>query len=295
MTKRNVDPEIIGPCAEILVTTPIPGLGTGLGELPRFSAELGTFIGAVSAVRGNAVNGGFGTNQSDPGASGGIDAGIRLGLGIEGVMHGGGDGLVFLEFGWRQDASSSMKYGSSPLLEQGGQFTSAIPGRTAIYTRFRMPFYLLPLDLLITAPILLIASPNTFASMAVSAGLGGLIPWQAGIETGIGRFQFILGREFGVAFYGGGDEADAILVPVNEDETVLVNYKSTHFDFPIVEYRPFRTFSLDQSSSLVLQLNFGVDIPHSGTAIFPEDIKTPELGSVWSVGLRIAFDWRYYW
>jgi hypothetical protein len=295
MTKRNVDPEIIGPCAEILVTTPIPGLGTGLGELPRFSAELGTFIGAVSAVRGNAVNGGFGTNQSDPGASGGIDAGIRLGLGIEGVMHGGGDGLVFLEFGWRQDASSSMKYGSSPILEQGGQFTAAIPGRNAIYTRFRMPFYLLPLDLLITAPILLIASPNTFASMAVSAGLGGLIPWQAGIETGIGRFQFILGREFGVAFYGGGDEADAILVPVNEDETVLVNYKSTHFDFPIVEYRPFRTFSLDQSSSLVLQLNFGVDIPHSGTAIFPEDIKTPELGSVWSVGLRIAFDWRYYW
>jgi hypothetical protein len=295
MPKRSVDPAIIDLCAEILVTTPVPGLGTGLGELPRFRAELGTFIGAVSALRGNAVNGGFGTNQNDPGATGGIDAGIRLGLGIEGVMHGGGDGLVFLEAGWRQDASSSMKYGSSPILEEGGQFTAAIPGRTAIYTRFRMPFYLIPLDLLITAPILLIASPDTYASMAVSAGLGGLIPWQAGIETGIGRFQFILGREFGVTFYGSEDDKDAILVSVNEDETVLVNYKSTHFDFPVVEYRPFRTFSLDQSSSLVLQLNFGVDIPHSEAAVFPKGSEIPELGPVWSVGLRTAFDWRYYW
>jgi hypothetical protein len=37
--KRGVDPAILGPCAEILVTTPVPGLGTGLGELPRFRAE----------------------------------------------------------------------------------------------------------------------------------------------------------------------------------------------------------------------------------------------------------------
>ena len=206
MPERKVDRAILKPCAEILVTTPVPGMANGLGELPRFRTELGTFIGAISAVRGNGINGGFGENQNTPGASGGIDAGIRLGLGLEGVMHGGGDGLVFLEFGWRQDASSSMKYGSSPNLEQGGQFTSAIPGREAFNTRFRMPFYLLPLDLLITAPVLLIASPDTYASMAVSAGLGGLIPWQAGIESSIGRFQFILGREVGVAFYGRGEE-----------------------------------------------------------------------------------------
>lgn len=295
MLKREVDPEIIDPCAEILVTTPVPGLATGLGEYPRFRSELGTFIGVVSAVRGNALSGGFGTTQNSPGTSGGIDAGVRLGLGLEGVMHGGGDGLVFLEFGWRQDASSTMKFGSSPNLEQGGQFTVAIPGRSAIYSRFRMPFYLLPLDLLITAPILLIASPDTYASMAVTAGLGGLIPWQAGIETSIGRFQFILGREFGVAFYGRGETIDAILVPIEENETVLVNYKSTQLDFPILEYRPFRTFSLDQSSSLVTQISVGVDIPYDETAVLPEGSETPDLRPVWYVGLRIAFDWRYYW
>jgi len=295
MAKRDIDREILHPCAEILVTTPVPGLGTGLGELPRFRSELGTFIGAVSSIQGNALRGGFGTNQNQPGVNGGISAGVRLGLGLEGVMHGGGDGLVFLEFGWRQDGSSSMKYGSSPNLEQGGQFTAAIPGREALYTRFRMPFYLIPLDLLITAPILLIASPDTYASMAVSAGLGGLIPWQAGIETSIGRFQFILGREFGLAFYGRGDKVDAILVSTEDNESVLANYKSTQLDFPVLEYRPFRTFSLDQSSSLVTQLGFGVDIPHDQIAVLPEGSETPDMRPVWYVSLRIAFDWRYYW
>ena len=36
MPNRKADPAIIDPCVKILVTTPIPGLATGLGELPRF-------------------------------------------------------------------------------------------------------------------------------------------------------------------------------------------------------------------------------------------------------------------
>ena len=180
-----------------------------------------------------------------------------------------------------------MRFGDSPVLEEGGQFTAAIPGREGFSLRFRMPFWLLPLDLLITSPILLF-SPETYSSMAVTAGLGGLIPWQAGIETGIGRFQFILGREIGLTLYGRGKQKDAILVPIDNDETALVNFKSTQLDFPIVEYRPFRTFSLDQSSSLVIQFNIGVDIPHN------ETVAIPEVQPVWYIGLRTAFDWRYY-
>jgi len=293
MPPREIDPDLIDPIGKILVTTPIPGLATGLGELPRFRTELGLFIGAVSSVRGNTVSGGFGTNQNKPGALGGLDAGIRLGLGIEGVMHGGGDGLVFLDIGWRQDGASTMRFGESSLLEEGGQITAAIPGREGFNFRFRMPFWLLPLDLLITAPILLFA-PDIYAGMAVTAGLGGLIPWQAGIETGIGRIQFILGREIGLTLYGRGDQKDAILVPIDGNETALVNFKSTQLDFPFLEYRPFRTFSLDQSSSLVIQLNFGIDIPHNESVALPEGIETPELHPVWYVGFRAAFDWRYY-
>jgi len=294
MPLRKVDPDIIEPIGKVLVTTPLPGLATGLGVLPRFRTELGMFLGVVTSMRGNTVSGGFGTSQNNPGAIGGLDLGIRLGLGIEGVMHGGGDGLVFIDLGWRQDAPSSMKFGNSPVLEEAGQIGSAIPGRDGFNFRFRMPFWLVPFDLLITAPILLI-SPETYTSMAVTAGLGGLIPWQAGMETAIGRFQFILGREIGITLYGRGKQKDAILVPINDDETALINFKSTQLDFPILEYRPFRTFSLDQSSSLVIQFDVGVDIPHSQSTVAPEGIEAPELRPVWYVGLRAAFDWRYYY
>ena len=69
----------------------------------------------------------------------------------------------------------------------------------------------------------------------------------------------------------------------------------TQLDFPLLEYRPFRTFSLDQSSSLVFQFNIGVDIPHDESAILPEGVEALDLRPVWYVGIRTAFDWRYYW
>jgi len=290
---RNVDKKFNEPLAQILVKTPVPGLATGLGELPRFRSELGIFVGVVPALRTNGLSGGFGAEQTSPGALGGLDINVRIGLGIEGVLNESGDGLVFLDLGWRQDGPSTQKYGNSPVLEAAGQIASAIPGRDALNIRFRMPFYLLPFDLLITAPILIWAAPETFTNMAVTAGNGGLIPWQSGIATPIGRLQFMLGREVGVSLYGGGDNKDAILVPAGE-QTYLLTYKSVQLDFPFLEYRPFRTFSLDQSSSLVFQFNFGVDIPYGTNLVAPEGVSVPDLRPVWYFGLRTAFDWRYY-
>jgi hypothetical protein len=293
MPSRTIDKNLIDPLARILVKTPVPGLATGLGELPRFRSELGLFIGVVPALRTNGLSGGFGADQTKAGALGGLDINVRFGLGIEGVLNESGDGLVFLDLGWRQDGPSTHKYGDSPILLNAGQIASAIPGRDAFNIRFRMPFYLLPFDLLVTAPILVWAAPETFAGMAVSSGNGGLIAWQAGIATPVGRFQFVLGREVGVSLYGGGDNKDAILVPEGE-ETYLVTYKSVQLDFPYLEYRPFRTFSLDQSSSLVFQFDFGVDIPYGAGLVAPEGANVPDLKPVWYFGLRTAFDWRYY-
>jgi len=292
-----VDDQLKTFIGDVLVQTPVPGLATGLGEMPRFRAELGAFIGVVPALRGATVKGGFGIEQNTIGGVGGIDVAIRLGVGLEGVLNESGDGLVFLDLGWRQDGASTMKFGDSPALLEGGQITSAIPGRPAFILRFRMPFWLIPGDLLILAPILGLTSPEALAHVGVQAVNGGLIPWQAGIATSIGRFQFILGREIGVTLYGRGDEKDALLIPgqgANQDNTTVITFKSTQLDFPIVEYRPFRTFSLDQSSSLVIQLNFGVDMPYNETVIAPEGVDVPELDNVWYIGLRFAFDWRYY-
>jgi hypothetical protein len=290
---KKIDPKVIPMLTEVLIETPVPGLATGLGELPRFKAELGLFVGMASDVRTNGVNGGFGVDQTTAGAIGGLDLNARIGLGIEGVINESGDGLVFLAVGWRQDSPSSMNFGNVPSPVESGQIASAIPGRDALNLRIRMPYYVLPFDLLITAPILLWAAPGAFTSMAVTAGNGGLIPWQAGIATSFGRFQFILGREVGVSLYGGGEDQDAIIVPTG-DITNLLTYKSVQLDFPVLEYRPFRTFSLDQSSSLCFKLSFGVDFPYGEQIVLPEGGTLPELKAVWNIGLTMEFDWRYY-
>lgn len=291
--KREYDPAVIPLLDAVLVQTPVPGLANGLGELPRFKAELGLFMGIASDLRTNGLSGGFGVNQTTAGAVGGLDLNIRFGLGIEGVINESGDGLVFLQLGWRQDSPSTMNFGDVPAPISTGQISSAIPGRDAYNLGLRMPFYILPFDLLITAPILIWAAPDVFAQMAVTAGNGGLIAWQAGIATSIGRFQFILGREISVSLYGNGSDQDAIILKNNDNGSILT-YKSIQLDFPVVEYRPFRTFSLDQSSSLRFYFSFGVDFPYDEQLVAPIGGTLPELKPVWNIGLTAEFDWRYY-
>jgi hypothetical protein len=288
---RKVDAKFI---IEILAQTPVPGLATGLGELPRFRSEFGKFFGISSSLNVANVYGGFGKEQTSAGAVGGIEANIRWGFGLDGVLNEAGDGLVFLQAGWRLDGASSNSSGVSAASVPTSSLTSAIPGRSAYNFRLRLPFWLIPGDLLIAGPILFFVSKKTLAGMAVSAGNGGLIPWQSAISTSVGRFQFILGREIGVSLYGLGSPKNVIIIPSNSKVTLL-EYKSTQFDFPFLEYRPFRSFSMDQSSSMIIQLTTGFDIPYGATVVSPVGAAVPELKTVWQLGLRIIFDWRRYY
>jgi hypothetical protein len=292
---RDFDTNLRPLVKDVLITTPVPGIASGRGSLPRFRSELGAFIGVVPAVRGIGYNQDFDTQINNPGVIASIEVAIRIGMGLEGVLNQSGDGLVFLDIGGRMDGNSTQSTSDSPTRLQAGAFTSAIPSRTAYFLRARMPFWLIPLDLFITAPILLIAAPDAYAQMAVQSANGGLIPWQSGIATPIGRFQFILGREIGITFYGHSKNKDVIIIRLENNEKVLLQYQSTQFDFPIVEYRPFRTFSTDQSSSMMVQFSFGFDYPHSQKWILPEQKDFPEMNTIWYLGLRVAFDWRYYW
>jgi hypothetical protein len=69
---------------------------------------------------------------------------FRLGLGLEGVLNESSDGQAFVEFGMREDAATN---GSV-----------RIPGRGALTTRLRAPYWLIPGDLLLAAPILAFTS-----------------------------------------------------------------------------------------------------------------------------------------
>jgi hypothetical protein len=225
---------------------------------------------------------------------------------MEGVLNESGDGLVFLDLGARIDLGSTMRYDYDDELPLDifGDFAAAIPSRNAYYIRLRLPFYLIPGDLVILAPLLALASPDAMQKVVATAGNGGLIPWQTGLPTPIGRFQFVLGREMAISIYGSGRRKDIYLATVKDAVNEMGGpveghyaLTSTRFEFPIVEYRPFRTYSTRQTGSLLFQLNAGFDIPGKRTTISVtegKDYALPDTHTIWYAGIRLVFDYRYY-
>ncbi len=280
------------PLRLVLLDTPVPGLGPGLGAQPRSRSELGPFVGLAGAVDARGVSGGFIDGQSANGAMGGVDLGFRVGVGLDGALGESSDGLFFAQLGFRADSPSTndtSTFGHAT----SGALTAAIPARSALSARIRMPFYLVPGDLLLLAPLYLI-NPDAYSQIALTAVDGGKLDLQQGLATRFGRLQFVLGRELGISFYGVFNPQQ--LLYVDSDASVplqLVDFRSVSFDLPVIEYRPFRAFSSNQSSELMLQLFFGADVPYS--ASFAGTGEHVDLGTVWSIGLRLMFDWRYYW
>jgi hypothetical protein len=279
-------PEAVWLEVAVLQQVPIPGLGEGLGALPRFHAEIGPFLGIGALLDGRYLGDSFINGQSGAGWIFGADLELRAGYGLEGVLDDAGDGLIFAALGYRGDTSSTREYAA-----HAGSLSAAIPGRSGFSTRVRMPFYLVPGDLLLAAPLYFVA-PGAYQKMAVTAANGGLIPWQLGWATRFGRFQFVLGREIGAAFYGSSTAA----APGTTTSTapILYSFKSTFVDLPVIEFRPFRAFDTRQSAQLIIQLFVGADIPSGGDVTFPAGTPREHLKTVYSVGLRADFDWRRY-
>ena len=280
--------------AATLSDTPVPGLGPGFGAMPRFRSEIGPFIGLAGVIDGRAISGGYTRLQSDRGAVAGLDLSLRVGFGLDGVTSEAGDGLIYASIGLRSDGPSTHRFNDTFPGTGSGHLGAAIPARAGLALRFRVPFYLVPGDLLLLSPMYFF-DKEAYTRMAVTAGNGGLIPWQSGWATAIGRFQFVLGRELGITFHG-LDGNDQLVLPRADPagEARIINYKSITYDLPILEYRPYRSFSSNQSSSVVFQLFAGADVPRDGTTEFPAAATAPDLHTVWFVGVRMVFDWRYY-
>jgi len=279
---------------ETLQPTPVPRLGPGLGSMPRFHSELGPFIDLAGSVDGKVVNGGFESSQTSSGFVGGMDISLRAGLGLEGALGEASDGLVFVSLGFKGDAASTNRYSKTTKSPVNGNLGAAIPARTGLSFRVRMPYYVVPGDLLLMSPMYFF-KPDMYTRMAVNAANGGLLKWQQGIATAVGRFQFVLGRELGITFYGlGGNDQLLAPDPVTGGFGRIVNFKSTAYEMPILEYRPFRSFSENQSSSIIFQLYGGADVPRGEKTYLPFGALTPDLDTIWYLGIRMTFDWRYY-
>jgi hypothetical protein len=231
----------------------------------------------------------------DRGAVAGLDLSIRAGFGLDGVISEASDGLMYASIGLRSASPSTNRFNDNFPGTTAGNLSAAIPARSGLSLRFRMPFYLVPGDLLLLSPMYLV-DPKAYTRMAVTAGNGGLIPWQQGWATPIGRFQVVLGRELGIVLYG-DSKHDQLIVPRSDPagSARIVNFKTISYDIPIIEYRPYRAFTSNQSSSVVFQLFVGADVPRSASTVSPVGASTPDLRTVWSIGVRLVFDWRYYY
>ena len=86
----------------------------------------------------------------------------------------------------------------------------------------------------------------------------------------------VLGREVGVTLYGLRTPRDYIRVPTT-NSSVAVEYRYTKLEFPFLEYRHSRKFAQDQSSSLLVLLSAGVDMPYKAKSVFPIGEPTQEL------------------
>ncbi len=279
----------------IVSQMPIPGLKSGPGSMPRVNAELGPFIGVSAALIGQGISGGFGANQTETGGIGGMEANFRMGVGLDGLLNRSGDGLMFLQLGWKQEAASTNNF-----FYTGGvggvsnSLASAIPARAAYNVRVRLPYFLIPGDLILASPLYLFA-PKLYTRMAETAVNGGLLRLQSGIATRIGRFQFVFGREVGLSFYGLRTPRDFIIIPTDDaTKTTVIEYRSTKIDLPFIEYTPTRTFSNNQTSTLMIQMSVGADIPYRAKNLLSATDPVPELKSVAYVGIRVIFNWRRY-
>lgn len=277
----------------VWVQTVMPMPGEEHSHMPRFRAEIGPFFAFGAGLDGGATWGGYFTDH--PGtARGGANALVfaGLGIGLEGAIGISSDGLIELGVG-RNFASSQYEPGCEDCGVDEGGTPARVPTRSGLLLHYRAPYWLVPGDLVVVAPILLVADFNLYKSMAVMSANGGLLGLQRVLLTPIGTFQFILGREFNVIIF---NDDDPVVSFDGGDPDAASSYSffevnSVKLDAPVFAYQPFRAFSNNLTSAIGLQLGGAVDFPSATDARTGESASP---GTAYSVYLRILLESRWY-
>lgn len=282
----------------MLQALPVPGRGEGEVHVPRFREELGPFIGAFASITGNLGWGGMGTDTAQ--FFGSLSAGVRLGFGAESLTGSVGTGLAFVGAGITMQSAQTNPCDGGDVCSVIGttSFFPRIPARTGLRLDLRLPFYLIPGDILILGPVLALASPAALSSVGVAAASGGLIPYERSFSIGVGWLQVVIGREVDMVLYGVLSDV-VILVPTGpppspEADLGAAKLRSIALTFPVLEWTPFRTFATQLVFASVIQLGFGVEIPLTTPIVYPPGYGNASLAPSWNVFIRGQFDGRYF-
>jgi hypothetical protein len=285
--------------ARQLGATPVPGRGEGHVNLPRFRDELGPFVGGFASIDGGVGWGGLSTAGAR--GTGAVSVGIRVGFGAEGVTGSIGTGLGFLEGGVLMAAAQTDKCAGTACDALGASnLFPRVPARTGLRLGLRLPFWLIPGDTLLLAPILALTSPDSLSKVGVAAASGGFIPYERSFNTSAGVFQVVLGREVQATLFGylGEKTIPLVIAPIGQGPSGpqygVVALKSLALSFPGVEWTPFRTFATQVAFSFQLQLGFGVELPLSVTVPYPAGATPPSVPLAWNIFLRVGSDGRYF-
>jgi hypothetical protein len=306
--KESAQPAATGGDTEVLVAqmktslhaTPMPGRGAGDAHLPRFREELGPFIGIFGSLGAGVAWGGVVSPSAR--ASSGVGAGVRVGYGAESVTGTPGTATNFLELGI-DVLPAQVSHCSGPACASIGSSNlfPDVPARVGLRLGLRLPFWLIPGDMLVLAPTLALTSPRTLSSVGVAAASGGLIPYERTLQTDLGTFQIVLGREVQATLFGYLGDANVPLYvapiatrPDGTKEWGVVAGKSIGLVFPVVEWTPFRAFATQLAFTVNVQLGFGVELPLETHVVFPADRAAPSVPAVWTIFLRGQFDGRYF-
>jgi len=298
----TVDKTRIEPALGILAQTPMPGRAESDVHVPHFRQEIGPFVGFSGDLNGGGAFGGFQSPDLAPRPFGSAEVAFRVGVGLEALTGSTGAGQAFLSFGYHYQTSQP----DSADTEFSKAGFPRVPARRGLALRLRVPFYIIPFDLIPAALVLVWASPETLTNMGIVAASGGLLPWHRAFNTPVGAFQFLLGREVGWILFGYvGDRMESVaVVPAGATtptggNLAFVNYRSLMLDFPSFEYRPLRNFSTNQALTFGVIFGWGVEFPnqvrYSSRLQLPAATgPTPDLGTSWNIYLRLHFDARYY-
>jgi hypothetical protein len=284
----------------VLLATPVPGRGEGDVHVPRFREQLGPFIGVFGTLGGGAAWGGLA--PPGPRALTNLAGGLRLGFGADSLTGTPGTAIAFVEAGLEMTAAQVSKCsGQGCALIGTSSLFPAVPARVGLRLGVRMPFWVLPGDMLVLGPLLALVSPRRLTNVAMAAASGGLIPYERTIDTRVGTFQLIVGREVQATLFGYlGDSSVPLYIAEigtaadGSRQFGVVAEKSISIEFPVIEWTPFRETATQLAFSGHLQLGFGIELPLGTEVLFPDSAPPVSPTIVWSVFLRLPIEIRYF-
>lgn len=279
----------------LLLQLPMPGRGPDDVHIPRFRQEFGPFVGAFGTVAGALNWGTLGTHGMRPSIE--LAAGARVGYAAPAITGTVGTSKTFLDTGLVMQSPQRQSCDDELCNESvAARLLPRVPSRVGLRIGVRVPFYVVPGDLLVLAPLLLATSPRTLTQVGVAAMQGGLIPYERSFRTPAGFFQVVAGREAELTLFGYLTESLEVRNIGSEADPVggVTATRSMRVRLPLVEWTPLRNFATNVTFALPLQAGFGFEVPLASSVLLPEGASASAPGVGWHAFVRVQLDAHYF-